>query len=64
MGFRMVDSLLIGRPLAGVGFQEEGVVEEAFLPVVGCLLSGKWAPGWVLEFVLLLVFDLRRRSVF
>ena len=53
----MVDFLLIGRLLAGVGW-EEGVVEEAFLPVVGCLLSDRWAPGWGLEFVLLLVFDL------
>ena len=60
----MVDSLLIGRLLAGVGFQEEGVVEEAFLPVVGCLLLGRWAPGWVLEFVLPWAFDLQRRSVF
>ena len=64
MGFRALDFLLIDRPLAGVGFREEGVVEEAFLPVAGCLLSGRWAPGWVLGFVLLLVFDLRRRSVF
>ena len=37
---------------------QEGVVEEAFLPVVGCLLLGRWAPGWVLGFVLLWVFDL------
>ena len=59
----MVDFLLIGRPLAGVEW-EEGVVEEAFLPVAGCLWSDRWAPGWVLGFVLLRVFDLRRRSVF
>ena len=59
----MVDFLPIGRLLAGVEW-EEGVVEEAFLPVAGCLLLGRWAPGWVLEFVLLSVFDLRRRSVF
>ena len=58
MGCRMVDFLLIGRLLAGVGFREEGVVEEAFLLVAGCLLSGRWAPGWVLEFVLLWVLDL------
>ena len=64
MGCRMVDFLLIGRLLAGVGFREEGVVEEAFLLVADCLSLGRWAPGWVLEFVLLLVFDLRRRSVF
>ena len=59
----MVGFLLIDRPLAGVEW-EEGVVEEAFLPVAGCLLLDRWALGWVLEFVLLLVFDLRRRSVF
>ena len=53
MGFRMVDFLLIGRLLAGVGFREEEVVEEVFLPVAGCLLSGRWALGWVLGFVLL-----------
>ena len=53
MGFRMVDFLLIGRLLAGVGFREEGVVEEAFLPVADYLWSGRWAPGWVLGFVLL-----------
>ena len=58
MGFRTVDFLPIGCLLAGVGFREEGVVEEAFLPVAGCLLLGRWAPGWVLEFVLLWVFDL------
>ena len=52
----MVDFLPIGRLLMDV-VQEE-VVEEAFLPVAGCLLSGRWAPGWGLEFVLLLVFDL------
>ena len=60
----MVNSLLIGRLLMGVGFREEGVVEEAFLPVAGRLLSGRWAPGWVLGSVLLWVFVLRRRSVF
>ena len=48
----MVDFLLIGRLLAGVEW-EEGVVEEAFLPVAGCLLSDKWAPGWGLGCVLL-----------
>ena len=53
----MVGFLLIGRLLAGVEW-EEGVVEEAFLPVVGCLLSDRWAPGWVLGFVLLWFFDL------
>ena len=52
VGFRMVDSLLIGRLLAGVGWEEE-VVEEAFLPVADCLLSDRWAPGWVLGCVLL-----------
>ena len=54
----MVDFLLIGRLLTGVGFQEEGVMEEACLPVAGCLLSGRWALGWVLGFVLLLVLGL------
>ena len=53
----MVGFLLIGRPLVGVGW-EEGVVEEAFLPVAGCLLSDKWAPGWVLGCVLLWFFAL------
>ena len=48
----MVDFLLIGRLLAGVGWGEE-VVEEAFLPVAGCLLSDRWAPGWLLGYVLL-----------
>ena len=40
MGFQTVDFLLIGRLLADVGFEEE-VVEEAFLLVAGCLLSGR-----------------------
>ena len=31
----MVDFLLIGRLLAGAGWEEE-VVEEVFLPVAGC----------------------------
>ena len=48
----MVGFLLIGRLLAGVGW-EEGVVEEAFLPVADYLLSDRWAPGLVLGFVLL-----------
>ena len=48
----MVGFLPIGRLLMGVGW-EEGVVEEVFLPVAGCLLSDRWAPGWVLGYVLL-----------
>ena len=63
MGFRMVGFLPIGRLLMGVGW-EEGVVEEAFLPVADCLLSDRWAPEWVLGFVLLWFVALRRRSVF
>ena len=50
---RVLDFLPIGRLLVGVGSQEEGVVEEAFLLVAGCLLLGRWAPGWVLGCVLL-----------
>ena len=53
----MVNFLPIGRLLVGVEW-EEGVVEEAFLPVAGCLWSDRWAPGWVLGCVLLLVFGL------
>ena len=50
--------LLIQRLVTGVGFQEEGVVEEAFLQVQDCLLLDSWALWWVLRFVLLWVFVL------
>ena len=53
---RALDFLPIGRLLMGV--VQEGVVEEAFLPVAGCLLLDRWAPGWVFGIVLLWVFDL------
>ena len=56
MEVRALDFLPIGRLLMGV--VQEGVVEEAFLPVAGCLMLGRWVPGWALGFVLLWVFDL------
>ena len=41
-----------------MGVVQEGVVEEVFLLVAGCLLSDRWVPGWVLGFVLLWVLGL------
>ena len=55
--------LLIQRLAMGVGLREEGVVEEAFLQAWDRLPLDSWALGWVLGFVLLWVFILRKRSV-
>ena len=60
----VLNFLLIQRLVMGVGFREEGVVEEAFLQARDRLLLDNWALGWVLEFVLLWVFGLRKRSAF
>ena len=49
----VLNFLLIQHLVVGVGLREEGVVEEAFLPVEDCLSLGSWALGWVLGFVLL-----------
>ena len=54
----VLNFLLIQRLVTGVGFQEEGVVEEAFLQVRDHLLLDNWVLGWVLGFVLLWVFVL------
>ena len=60
----VLNFLLIQRLVMGVGFREEGVVEEAFLQAWDRLLLDNWALGWVLEFVLLWVFGLRKRYAF
>ena len=54
----VLDFLLIQHLVVGVGFREEGVVEEVFLPVRDHLSSDRWVLGWVLGFVLLWVFIL------
>ena len=56
--------LLIQRLAMGVGLQEGGVVEEAFLQAWDRLLLDSWALGWVLVFVLLWVFILWKHSAF
>ena len=58
MEVRALDFLPIQRLLMGVGFREEGVVEEAFLPARGHLSLDRWVQGWVLGFVLLWFFVL------
>ena len=60
----VLNFLLIQRLVMGVGFREEGVVEEAFLQAQGHLSSDRWVLGWVLRFVLLWAFFLRKCSVF
>ena len=54
----VLNFLLIQRLVMGVGFREEGVVEEAFLQAWDRLSLDSWALGWVLGCILLWVFIL------
>ena len=55
----LVLSFLLIQCLAmGVGLQEGGVVEEAFLQAWDCLLLDRWVLGWALVFVPLWFFVL------
>ena len=54
----VLNFLPIQRLAMGVGFQEGGVVEEAFLQAWDRLSLDSWALGWVLMFMLLWVFVL------
>ena len=60
----VLNFLLIQRLVIGVVFREGGVVEEAFLQAWDRLPLDSWALGWVLGFVLLWVFVLRKHSAF